>query len=361
MSQVFYKVLLFSLVLIQVTGLAHAQILITPGTTNENEVGNSYEEELKRLSTERKKNRKKKKTSEPQSGVSPSVRVQVEPAPNLQQTELVRESAPQVQAAPPVKKVNTGFAPVAERSAPLSRGRVVKSDGLILGLSAGSYKYEEKDFVTHTGYMYGAWIQYITPFGVGALNLQSSLVYGQLTYEGSNQSGPLVADQTDYIIKPKVRWQFSANQAKTFNIRAGLGYRYLNDSYGDQASVGLYTRMGSWIFLPIGMSLQHPISPDVSLSFDLEYQHVLQGSIKSFLSELNSSNEDVVLNQTGSGLELNAGIVYNRVFHILAYYDSWNLNESGRIETNLFGSPTILYEPANTAVQYGIKIGYDFF
>lgn len=260
-------------------------------------------------------------------------------------------------------------APVSlEEKAPAPKKKSTR-DSFVLGFDLRTYKYEEIDFVTHQGLMFGATAQYLSVFQSGELNLNTQVLYGQLTYSGSisSTSGttttttPTEVTNVDFLNKTNALWQWTPlGPGSPFALKIGLGFRYLSDNYTDS---GFYKRTGLWGYIPVGVGLRTHLNSDMQMNFDLTYQQIIYGGIDSKLTETGVTGlQDVYLKQTGHGLELEAGIVYAKAYHISAYFEGWYLDESDTVDVppNSLGIDTV-HEPANTAISYGIKLGYDLF
>lgn len=300
--------------------------------------------------------------------ISPDQSTPVNETPSDQYNEVPK---PRVQVVNPRNKPKPAQ-PVTEEQKPEPAPAKKKSnrDSFILGFDMRQYKYEEPDFVTHTGLMFGATAEYLMLYQSGELNLNTELLYGKLNYSGSitesdgmggSTTRPIEVTNTDLFTKSNVLWQWSPlGRGSPFALKFGLGYRYLSDNYTDR---GFYRRDGLWIYVPVGVSLRSNVSPDMQINFDLTYQHIVYGGIDSKLTETGITGiEDVYLKQTGHGLELEARLIYAKTYHISAYFEGWYMGDSETVtmKTNAAGIDTV-QEPANSAVSYGIKLGYDLF
>ncbi len=264
--------------------------------------------------------------------------------------------------ADPLQKVET--AKGIESTNKSTQDKNKSKNSFVIGLDTRSYKYEEVDVVSHQGLLFGAWGLYVIKFNPGDLIFNTSLIYGQLTYDGSlcttasnvTTCTPTQVSQTDIIHKSNVLWQFSPlGRESGVNFKIGLGYRYLSDNYTD---VGFYQRTGLWAYVPVGVGFKLPINSNYEVNSNLMYQHIIYGGINSKLSEVNSTADDIYLKQTGRGIEIEVGLTYQKKYHVSGYYESWSLDASETANSNVFG---LLLEPANSAISYGLKLGYDFY
>jgi hypothetical protein len=285
---------------------------------------------------------------------------------NLQVVIPKNKPKPAQQVAP-ATTIDTESKPVPS---PATVKKNWNRDSFVIGFNLRQYKYEEPDFVTHSGLMYGAAAEYLMMFQSGELNLNTELLYGKLNYSGSitesdgmggSVTRPIEVTNTDLLSKSNVLWQWTPlGRSSPFALKIGLGYRYLTDNYTDR---GFYRRDGLWIYLPVGVSLRSNLNSEMQIKFDFTYQHIIYGGIDSKLTETGISGiEDVYLKQTGHGLELEAKLILAKTYHISAYFEGWYMGDSETLTlpTNAAGIDTV-QEPANSAISYGIKLGYDLF
>ena len=102
------------------------------------------------------------------------------------------------------------------------------SDSLYLGLDVRSYKYEEPGFVTHSGLMYGPWVEYVTNSSMGLIGVKANVLFGSLTYDGalcdslnncspystSNQKDVIANSNFDFLIKKAMVFQWVHNTTR---------------------------------------------------------------------------------------------------------------------------------------------------
>lgn len=239
----------------------------------------------------------------------------------------------------------------------LQRPPQKEKKSLIIGGEVRNYTYTEPGFVSHAGYLFGLWGEWSWESALGFGKTNANLLFGALTYEGQacNLSGtsctPLAATTNDVIAKVGVRLEHFLNP--TFLIFYGGGFRYLYDK-GEGSS--FYTRTGEWIFLPVGLNFKTDTSLG-SIFLEMEYDYTIYGVMKSALSEVSSTLNDIVSNQKGGyGLVISGGVNLTDNLMTALIYESWNANDSDIMAS---GGQNFR-EPANSSQAIGMRLGYTF-
>ena len=221
----------------------------------------------------------------------------------------------------------------------------------VIGGEIRNYTYLEPEFVKHSGLLYGIWGEWFWASALGSGKLYGNFLYGVLKYDGAlcdvaNVCEPHTAPTTDMITKVGSRFEFDLNPS--FQLFIGAGFRYLYDK-GEGA--GFYQRTGQWVHIPVGAAFNLPTTAG-KLMFELEYDQIIYGQIKSNLSEARSDLSDLTHNQSGYGLQMSAGYQITPEWRTYLTYEIWELNETDRIDT--------FYEPKNNSHSYGLRLGYLF-
>ncbi len=239
----------------------------------------------------------------------------------------------------------------------LQRPPQKEKKSLALGGEVRNYTYTEPGVMSHTGYLFGIWGEWNWNSALGFGQTSANLLFGALSYEGQacNLSGtsctPLAATTNDIIVKVGVRLEHVFNPA--FRIFYGGGFRYLYDK-GEGAS--FYTRTGEWVFLPVGLKFETNTSLG-NLFLELEYDYTIYGVIKSGLSEVSNTLNDVTSNQKGGyGLVISGGVNLTENLMTALIYESWNANDSDIMAS---GGQNFR-EPANLSQAIGLRVGYTF-
>ena len=228
---------------------------------------------------------------------------------------------------------------------------------LAIGGEVRQYSYAEPGFVSHTGYLFGIWGEWSWDSALGFGKTSANLLFGALSYEGQacNLSGttctPLTATTNDMIAKIGARLEHVFNPA--FRIFYGGGFRYLYDK-GEGSS--FYTRTGEWVFLPVGLNFETDTALG-NIFLELEYDYTIYGVMKSGLSEVSSTLNDIISNQKGGyGLVVSGGIALGENLTTALIYESWNANDSDIMAS---GGQNFR-EPANSSQAFGLRVGYSF-
>lgn len=267
--------------------------------------------------------------------------------------------------------VQTTFAqgtdPQLDETPPQTSTEFKFSKKLKLGASLASYRYVEPGLIEHAGLLYGVNGEFnwdITNMITGVL--QADLSAGKLNYDGAlcdvdttngSKCTAYSSSTTDVILRLTHRFDFKLVDSVHFFL--GPGIRYLYDK-GD--SSGFYTRIGMYLFAPIGFKFQVPIDDESGLSLDLEYDVFLGGTMESKLSEVNSKYGDMTHRQgAGSGHKVTLGYEFNKhtanPIQVAVYYENWNIAASNKEPLIISGSAstTIFSEPKNFSESLGLK------
>jgi len=281
--------------------------------------------------------------------------------PGLQSSFAQQGFAP---GDPQVKASDAIVAPDPTQEKLLKMRRVKKYYGE-LGADVRNYTYEEPGFVKHSGIMLGLWGNYLQRESWGGWGADGNLTFSNSNkYEGGLCEYDPLSDtttctpyettkQTDIISKWNLWLYLSASDILRF--KTGGGYRYLSNSVPEP---GFYLRTGAWIYLPLGMEILLNSNNIYKWEFELTYDHIVAGGIKSNLSNVSSSFDDVYMTQTGYGINTNLQMRYKNRYLFSFYYETWNLNLSDVV----YAAPSAPFrEPANKATSIGFRFGYDFY
>jgi hypothetical protein len=244
----------------------------------------------------------------------------------------------------------------------------VPEKNLKIGAELVSYRYAEPGLISHSGFLYGVygegfWNPSVNVKGILAIDL----IVGVLNYDGAlcevktNVCTDYKAKTNDLIFRMTHRFEYSVSER--FNIFAGPGIRYLIDK-GDEPA--FYTRLGTYIFAPIGFNFSVPTADD-TLFLDLEYDLFLVGTMQSRLSEVNSTYSDITHTQKeGSGHKITIGYQQNKThanpITASLFFESWTIGASNleRLYVNGQPSTTAFVEPKNFSESFGVKVAVAF-
>lgn len=144
---------------------------------------------------------------------------------------------------------------------------------------------------------------------------------------------------------------------------AGLAYRNLyNDSRGVFSSgANGYRRDSQYFYMPIGITARFRITEASRISTNLEYDQLIEGWQKSYLSDANSILPNPSNGQYG-GYGLRGSTMYERSsWSIGPFFNYWNINQSATNCGLVFGVfPFCGVEPHNQTIEYGLQARYRF-
>lgn len=229
---------------------------------------------------------------------------------------------------------------------------------LTIGPELRYYRYVEPGLIQHTGALYGVWANWFYQLGSFKGVIDANLIIGNLKYDGAlcdtNTSVCTDYSSTTNEMIHRVTHRFDYQVTSDLHVFAGGGFRYL---YDKGEGVGFYTRSGTYLFLPVGVT--YNLS---DFSLDVEYDIFLGGTMVSKLSDVNSTYGDITHTQkTGYGIQVTAGYHAKPISYYL-FYETWNVRDSDTVELKINGAPSGLYftEPKNFSESWGFKVGWAF-
>lgn len=190
--------------------------------------------------------------------------------------------------------------------------------------------------------------------------IELSISRGELTYEGQTWGGdPLTANSRDNVYRFKGCFgsTYSVDQA-VLEAYGGFWARYwANKLEGG----GGYRRRIPQLFWLGGASLRFNAGSNLSIGIGGEGSSLSFGTVKSFLSDVNTHFNDPVVEQSeGYGLKgyIRTWIdLFGLVFRIDAYGRYLEIEESDQAALYYNGNKvTDVYEPDNTTTIFGIDL-----
>lgn len=254
-----------------------------------------------------------------------------------------------------------------------------------MGAEFSYFKYEEPDLMEEEGPLFGVYGEYVvrTPendkvssceeflssyrnnyvFGIDA-----QFLAGQVDYD-SRDTGS-IDNINDYMfeIRGVAGYDFPMFEQTVWTPYFGIGYRYLNDDSGGKTSTtgaAGYERESNYVYVPLGVKTNTPLSELWQLGFNVEYDVFVDGTQKSHLEDV-SPALNTLENDQEDGFGARGSIQFAR------YADTWNLlvepfirywdvNDSNVSVITCGGTPCAAgYEPKNTSWEYGVKVGTRF-
>jgi hypothetical protein len=229
-----------------------------------------------------------------------------------------------------------------------------------------NFDYEEtadgEKLMEEEGTMHGLRLAYTGHSGRGPMfRVDGSFNYGELEYDGQTWGGdPVGADTEDYLVRLQgaLGWDFQhGNSVST--VYTGLAFRYWNNEIDD---TGGYEREITQFYWPIGYELAVPLGEKWVLGGGLEFELLLDGQVKSHLSDADSSFEDAHNDQeAGDGYGVNSIIYLKRdserlpwsVGLFVNYYD---IEDSDTDLVTLGEWMFLVYEPENETTEIGLRV-----
>lgn len=242
---------------------------------------------------------------------------------------------------------------------------LMKTDGYEIGLQFSNYKYEEEVdgefFMSNEGDKFGFVgnatnaiednFYFVTEFRIAS---------GDVGYTGSGTK----SGDSDRLWELRITGgQDYEREGYVLSPYAGLGIRSLfNDSRGTTSTGAIgYRRDSNYWYFPVGLTHRFRISADSRISTSLEYDYLIRGIQKSYLSDADPGYNDLVNGQkNGYGLRLSSAHETNS-FSVGVFYNYWNIGDS-EIETiSYYGIPFAEgMEPKNETNEFGVQILFRF-
>lgn len=251
-----------------------------------------------------------------------------------------------------------------------------------LGVEVFYYHYEEPDLkVRIFGPMYGDFAGYtyrpaapsiFNNFLVNVYSLQARSSYSRvLGYRWARVTERQHDDVNEF--RGLIGKDYFIGRDALATPYFGFGYRYLKDRGNGEANIvgGTlyygYDRKSHYYYLPVGCDLRINVSKDWEIDPNIEYDILLQGWQKSFLSDGNqfgADNTDVA-NHQDKGYGLRGSVKFlkrgARVdFYVEPYFRFWHIADSQAAIGRLDGETALWEEPDNNTIEAGTKFGVQF-
>ncbi|MDP3628332.1 MAG: hypothetical protein Q8S12_17245 [Hydrogenophaga sp.] len=144
----------------------------------------------------------------------------------------------------------------------------------------------------------------------------------------------------------------------------GLGYRYLSSDLRGYSTTGAagYRRTSNYIYLPLGVTHRFRMGPDARFATTFEYDYLLQGMQRSYMTDIPSGGYDRDLNnlqRRGYGLRLDMAYETDR-WSAGVFYHYWNIADS---DIGVYTAPGLVYsgyEPHNITREAGVQVKVRF-
>ncbi len=151
----------------------------------------------------------------------------------------------------------------------------------------------------------------------------------------------------------------------------GFGYRYLLDRGNGQLSNTnnyAYDRKSHYCYLPLGWDAAIEMPKDWEIDLNAEYDFLIEGWQKSFLSDGNQFNHDNnpdIVNDQAHGFGVRGSVKFLKRgpwvdFYVEPYIRFWNIDESKAETAVIDGTRESLVEPKNNTTEIGSRFGIQF-
>lgn len=240
------------------------------------------------------------------------------------------------------------------------------------GIGVASYEYHEPAVMKTRGNKIAAdigvnWALTSDYFGAASLRY----VTGSVDYRSDAQFGSASAnDKRDYYIETRAlagrRMRFGGTNVALFT---GLGYRYLYNDLRGLNTLGQAgnRRTNAMVYLPVGVTLSRPIEGASRVEAGIEWNQLLYGRQKTYLSDSLPNYADVSNTQrVGYGIRLHLGFARDN-WMIRPYLDYWRIAASDKAPLIVNGAPfrdsngqLFIQEPRNWSTEAGLKLEYLF-
>lgn len=243
-----------------------------------------------------------------------------------------------------------------------------------------AYRYEEKSVMKIYGPMYR--LDAILGFSISSFKMQVEGYYaghmGRNIYDGAlyvpnattnkTEKIPYSTQSTEWYVGGnfKFGYFFSLSQIKpSAFIYTGMGYRFLRNKVIDKPGVkGSYQRDQSYLYLPVGLDIEIPITDRISLTAITEYRFFLKGKNRSSFSELGYDGDLFFTQEEGLGGRVGVGAKFDYAkmgIKLNLYYDYWFVDSSDKQPLYKNGVSSLTFiEPKNTTKVVGLMAGISF-
>ncbi len=229
------------------------------------------------------------------------------------------------------------------------------------------FEYKEPSVMSEKGFMAGVRGRYTFNRGAFMVDCGLELTAGSLDYDGQTWSGvPVKRDTDDYLFEFRSLLGGNIYLGKSrITPFVGIGVRYWNDEIREG---GGYEREIQYLYSPVGLKMEGPISSKWSWHFSGEYDLFWQGRVKSHLSDVDPGFNDPRNTQgfaDGYGLRFSLQFRNQATerlsWYIEPFFRYWDVERSDYAVLTYYGVPFgVGYEPENNTLAYGVTIGVGF-
>ncbi len=236
------------------------------------------------------------------------------------------------------------------------------ANGFEAGGQLSRYRYREPGLMNLKGAKLGATGSATRKFGGPWHGTgEARLAIGEVDYSGSGKK----KNNPDGLLELRITVGRDVRlEDAVLAPYSGLGFRTLyNDLRGETSTDAIgYRRVSRYWYLPLGVTHRFKVDAASRISTSLEYDHLLYGTQKTYLSDVaDGFNNPVNEQQKGYGLRV-ATAYERRSWSAGLFYSFWKISRSENKRVRLFGAPStlVVYEPRNTTNELGLQVKYRF-
>lgn len=201
-----------------------------------------------------------------------------------------------------------------------------------------------------------------------ATHVGANIYDGAIMNLNNNTITPYKTQSTDFYVggAPKIGFGIFRGGRDLLFAYVGLGYRFLSNLAIDAPNMKTsYRRYQGYLYLPIGLSGELPLSSGFSLTASSEYRILLFGHNASMMTDLNFDDDLFFRQNSGYGTRVTWGgkfyVKNGSALKLDIYCDYWDIKASNVVAAYKHGVfQGNFTEPKNFTLALGLMLGYRF-
>jgi hypothetical protein len=244
---------------------------------------------------------------------------------------------------------------------------LITGNGLELGAVVSHYRYHEHDGAD-TNFMHENGTQYGLKGGIHGTFDDNYFLKGEVEYSYGSLRYSSASGAKDGVGNYKLdgRGLFGKDFLVSnldLSPYFGLGYRNLLNNLDGTTSTDSagYRRTSQYLYIPVGLVNRFRLTDGIRLAATAEYDQLVRGWQKSYLSDFSPAYPDLENNQTrGRGFRASV-MLESEHWSLGPWVEYWNINQSDTSHFLVGGQVEAYgYEPHNDTTEYGIEATYRF-
>lgn len=243
-----------------------------------------------------------------------------------------------------------------------------------------SYRYEEKSIMNISGLMnrsdvtLGILVDFLRLQleGYYVKDMGNNIYRGGISFIDPRVNKirvvPYSTKSTDWYAGGNLKLGLSLfpEQARVHSfVYAGVGYRFLHNNVIDKPGIkASYPRDQSYLYLPVGVDAEVPLTDHFSFMAMTEYRFFLEGKNKSGFSKLGHDKDLFFTQKEGLGGRVAVGARFHSnkgpEAQISLYYDYWFIEDSNHQPLDENKASVVFVEPKNNTKAIGLMAGIVF-